>query len=202
MAQHLRRVHGTEIWSCDECGKRLKSRDALSRHVLRAHLMNKKGKLKEKSSANLKCPHCPRTFHAANAFQYRRHLCEGHPEIHLIPNKGGDHSSPPESRLIPCRVCFRAFLSSEELDSHVESAHGAWKCPTCGVRYKTKCQLKQHERTLHTQGGGGDGAERPVKCDLCESYFKTKQSVGVSLLIKSIDLLLLIGVWLRVVLGM
>jgi len=75
MAQHLKNVHGTEIWSCDESGKSFQSRDALSKHVLKAHLM-KKETPKEKSSANLNCAHCSRTLLAANSFQYRRHLCE------------------------------------------------------------------------------------------------------------------------------
>jgi len=116
-----------------------------------------------------------------NAFTLRRHLCKVHPEIHLIP-KDGDHSSQEsESRLLPCRVCFRTFPSSEELESHVGNDHGKQKCPTCGLQFKQKGELRRHEVTIHVEGDK-NGKERPVKCDHCQSYFKTKKRLSVSIL--------------------
>jgi len=176
MSRHVKDVHENEINPCDECGRSFRTRSGLNSHVLHVHLRKKSQDKKKKSFRG--CPHCPALIQSTKSLQYRRHLCEVHPEIHLASTTTKDRDHPSSTTtLLPCRVCFHTFPSSEELETHVVNSHGKEKCPICGLQFRHEYLLKTHHATVHVEGSRQD---RPYKCDHCDSYFKTKQRLGVS----------------------
>jgi len=188
---HLKRVHEIDVSNCEDCGRSFKTRARLASHILTVHyikknddgnrrqrvrdrLIKKKKAISQRNSVNAGkgcCPHCPETFN--KAFKLRRHLTRVHPEITLFSNGDGNGSNNI-NKLFPCNVCFHAFPSKEDLDSHLIKTHP--KCSSCGMQFKVQQALRRHERT-HLKG-----KERPHKCPFCECYFGTVKCLAVSLL--------------------
>ncbi|XP_074507359.1 uncharacterized protein LOC141777206 [Sebastes fasciatus] len=162
--------HKIKPYSCNICGKRCVSENALRTHS-RIHDENyefrcKYCEVKFKRKADkmthqqihltqkkpFKCPDCSETF-ATN--QQRK--------IHL-----DDHRGPQQ---LKCHICGVEFLWPLCLQRHLSVHTGArpFKCSVCQRGFSQGSHLKSHMR-LHT-------GERPFKCQLCDERFNHNVSL-------------------------
>nr|XP_023481765.1 GDNF-inducible zinc finger protein 1 isoform X4 [Equus caballus] len=74
-----------------------------------------------------------------------------------------------------CTICEKAFLYEKSFLKHVRLHHGVatevvHRCDTCGQTFANRCNLKSHQRHVHS-------SERHFPCDLCGKKFKRKKDV-------------------------
>ncbi|XP_042522418.1 GDNF-inducible zinc finger protein 1 [Dipodomys spectabilis] len=74
-----------------------------------------------------------------------------------------------------CTSCQKAFLYEKSFLKHIKHHHGvatevAYRCETCGQTFANRCNLKSHQRHVHS-------SERHFPCDLCGKKFKRKKDV-------------------------
>ena len=74
-----------------------------------------------------------------------------------------------------CTRCEKAFLYEKSFLKHVRLHHGVatevvHRCDTCGQTFANRCNLKGHQRHVHS-------SERHFPCELCGKKFKRKKDV-------------------------
>lgn len=74
-----------------------------------------------------------------------------------------------------CTVCEKAFLYEKSFLKHIRHNHGmatevVYRCDTCGQTFANRCNLKGHQRHVHS-------SERHFPCELCAKKFKRKKDV-------------------------
>uniref|UniRef100_A0A8C5K5B3 GDNF-inducible zinc finger protein 1 n=1 Tax=Jaculus jaculus TaxID=51337 RepID=A0A8C5K5B3_JACJA len=74
-----------------------------------------------------------------------------------------------------CTVCEKAFLYEKSFLKHIRHHHGVatevvYRCDTCGQTFANRCNLKSHQRHVHS-------SERHFPCELCGKKFKRKKDV-------------------------
>ncbi|KAK7815766.1 hypothetical protein U0070_025226 [Myodes glareolus] len=74
-----------------------------------------------------------------------------------------------------CTVCEKAFLYEKSFLKHIRHHHGVatevvYRCDTCGQTFANRCNLKSHQRHVHS-------SERHFPCELCAKKFKRKKDV-------------------------
>uniref|UniRef100_A0A8C6RZC5 GDNF-inducible zinc finger protein 1 n=1 Tax=Nannospalax galili TaxID=1026970 RepID=A0A8C6RZC5_NANGA len=74
-----------------------------------------------------------------------------------------------------CSVCEKAFLYEKSFLKHIRHHHGVatevvYRCDTCGQTFANRCNLKSHQRHVHS-------SERHFPCELCGKKFKRKKDV-------------------------
>ncbi|XP_059934287.1 GDNF-inducible zinc finger protein 1 [Mesoplodon densirostris] len=74
-----------------------------------------------------------------------------------------------------CTRCEKAFLYEKSFLKHVRHHHGVatevvHRCDTCGQTFANRCNLKGHQRHVHS-------SERHFPCELCGKKFKRKKDV-------------------------
>ncbi|CAO2578433.1 GDNF-inducible zinc finger protein 1 [Lemmus lemmus] len=74
-----------------------------------------------------------------------------------------------------CKVCEKAFLYEKSFLKHIRHHHGVatevvYRCDTCGQTFANRCNLKSHQRHVHS-------SERHFPCELCAKKFKRKKDV-------------------------
>lgn len=74
-----------------------------------------------------------------------------------------------------CTVCEKAFLYEKSFLKHIRHQHGVATevvhcCDTCGQTFANRCNLKSHQRHVHS-------SERHFPCELCGKKFKRKKDV-------------------------
>ena len=168
LKQHVR-TH-TERFSCEICGKALKSKFALQLHRNAIHLGIKNTYMKP-----YLCTICGKL--CSNKTVYREHQNKEHLGIKPYScdicnmaffSKAGlrvHRRIHSEVRSHMCDVCGKAFKGRQSLRLH-QNIHRQWrphKCEECNKRFTQKGALVRHER-IHT-------GERPFRCRLCSSSF-------------------------------
>ncbi|KAG5854928.1 hypothetical protein ANANG_G00043220 [Anguilla anguilla] len=74
-------------------------------------------------------------------------------------------------RRFGCPRCGKGFADAEALGGHpCETEEGPFHCPECGRSFTRSCNLRRHERTIHTK-------EKPYCCSQCGKCFS--QSAGL-----------------------
>lgn len=74
-----------------------------------------------------------------------------------------------------CTVCDKAFLYEKSFLKHIKYHHGVatevvYRCDTCGQTFANRCNLKSHQRHVHS-------SERHFPCEMCAKKFKRKKDV-------------------------
>ncbi|KAL1786505.1 GDNF-inducible zinc finger protein 1 [Sigmodon hispidus] len=74
-----------------------------------------------------------------------------------------------------CTVCEKAFLYEKSFLKHIKHHHGVatevvYRCDTCGQTFANRCNLKSHQRHVHS-------SERHFPCEMCAKKFKRKKDV-------------------------
>ncbi|XP_005991177.1 GDNF-inducible zinc finger protein 1 [Latimeria chalumnae] len=74
-----------------------------------------------------------------------------------------------------CNTCDREFLYEKSFLKHIKQSHGitaevVYRCSTCNQTFANRCNLKSHQRHVHT-------SVRSFPCDLCGKKFKRKKDV-------------------------
>ncbi|KAG8516807.1 GDNF-inducible zinc finger protein 1 [Galemys pyrenaicus] len=74
-----------------------------------------------------------------------------------------------------CTICDKAFLYEKSFLKHIRHHHGVatevvHRCDTCGQTFANRCNLKSHQRHVHS-------SERHFPCELCGKKFKRKKDV-------------------------
>ncbi|XP_026566143.1 GDNF-inducible zinc finger protein 1 [Pseudonaja textilis] len=74
-----------------------------------------------------------------------------------------------------CSTCEREFLYEKSFLKHIKQSHGIaaeiiYRCETCGQTFANRCNLKSHQRHVHS-------SERHFPCELCGKKFKRKKDV-------------------------
>ncbi|KAK1337217.1 hypothetical protein QTO34_001840 [Cnephaeus nilssonii] len=74
-----------------------------------------------------------------------------------------------------CTICEKSFLYEKSFLKHIRHHHGVateviHRCDTCGQTFANRCNLKSHQRHVHS-------SERHFPCELCGKKFKRKKDV-------------------------
>ncbi|XP_006984551.1 GDNF-inducible zinc finger protein 1 [Peromyscus maniculatus bairdii] len=74
-----------------------------------------------------------------------------------------------------CTVCDKSFLYEKSFLKHIRLHYGVttevvFRCDTCGQTFANSCNLKSHQRHVHS-------TERHFPCEMCAKKFKRKKDV-------------------------
>ena len=168
LKQHMV-FHTVQIFTCEVCGKKLKSKFALKVHT---NVLHKGIKITPKAYLCTLCGKLCRNITAYKEHQNREHLhvkpflCDicgaaFHGKATLKMHKL-KHTS---ERNFPCQVCGKAFKGQPSLNTHmlIHKQVRPFECETCKKGFTQKAALTRHCR-IHT-------GERPYQCKLCRSTF-------------------------------
>ncbi|XP_006163682.1 GDNF-inducible zinc finger protein 1 isoform X2 [Tupaia chinensis] len=86
-----------------------------------------------------------------------------------------DEEAEKKKTNFQCTICQKAFLYEKSFLKHIKHHHGVatevvYRCDTCGQTFANRCNLKSHQRHVHS-------SERHFPCDLCGKKFKRKKDV-------------------------
>ena len=116
----------TAHFKCTTCGKVLRSKSSLTRHV--------NGHKNQATGVLYTCSVCLKTF-------IDKYVHATHEKTHFAEKK-------------ECEICHRKFNSSRSLSRHSNSKHTQMKqypCDTCGKVFYIEYDLKRHVNRRHTQ---------------------------------------------------
>jgi len=123
----------------------------------------------------LSCPFCLRVVKSQKSL--KQHILLRHPEpIH------------------DCEKCDASFLSKNNLEKHIKSAHSKFQCKFCHLAFISKKKLYSHEKTVHKvktafirhkdktvsyipeQDMEWEDNDVRFSCNLCAKIFRSKES--------------------------
>ncbi|XP_071449365.1 uncharacterized protein [Hetaerina americana] len=177
LVDHCRDVHdGAGCFECEECGKRLKSRLSLRRHMeshqgRKEAICSKCGKtfcrwdylirhcqMVHAKERPYQCPHCSQRF-----------LSRGHLQNHLAVHSG--------ERNHKCGICGKMFSRGDKLREHTfrHSSTKRYSCSTCGRSYADKRDLNKHQ--IREPGCKSAGKRVQVKIDANVSVGKQNEEI-------------------------
>lgn len=186
MKEHLAKVHGETVISCEQCPLLFTSELRLEKHVKKAH-----------RPGSLTCADCGRTFPRLATFEahaqmhavricracgkqftnrvcYREHRskCEpdARPKTQSLPrNKRSNIRDPAR---FTCDYCGKTYLSRPQLKNHIIWIHmdvRPHQCQWCGKRFYTPARLAEHT-VVHTR-------ERNFECDICGAKLVSRMAM-------------------------
>lgn len=124
--KHLHESHGVTLPSfvCKACDRRFTTHVAMSRHVRKYHLLERRHE----------CGECDKTFFSASD----------------LANHSVKHT---KLRRFKCEVCSKAFSLNKALREHmrIHNNDRRFKCEYCGQDFVQKCSWKGHMRNKHRQ---------------------------------------------------
>ncbi|XP_046404631.1 uncharacterized protein LOC124169960 [Ischnura elegans] len=162
LVDHCRDVHdGAGCFECEECGKRLKSRLSLRRHIeshqgRKEAICSKCGKTFCRWDYLIR--HCQMVHAKERPYQCsqcsRRFLSRGHLQNHLAVHSG--------ERNHKCEICGKMFSRSDKLREHTfrHSSTKRYSCPTCGRSYADKRDLSKHQMRESNCNAGKTGHDK------------------------------------------
>ena len=194
LTNHLNRKHLERLYSCPQCGRKVKGRQYLEKHI-RKHfesfqcskcekVFNCKRNLTKHfgdvhtEKSRLPCTLCDKTF--KDRITLRKHLSHIHKNSEqnkwqcdicqkYFANAGSfyTHKKTHTDNSFQCPHCDQLITRKDHLKSHIMRVHEkikAFQCDLCEKSYFNKVNLTEH-RTVHT-------GEKPFKCNECQTYFR------------------------------
>ncbi|OXA42157.1 Zinc finger protein 77 [Folsomia candida] len=178
---HLKTHDKNAFVNCKICGKSLKNRVALHRHMRFTH----------SNKAKPKCKICSVEFvrpenlrgHMANVHSTEarpRHPCSvvgcGKTFLYnhgLSRHFGTEHAENPVR--FCCTLCSKEYTTKLNLEAHIAAHTGekSYKCDTCGMIFVTHYRLKAHQE-VHRE----KSKRKVYKCELCPSTFLSKMGIS------------------------
>ena len=116
--RHVREVHGSKEFSCDECVKKFRRKENLERHMLSHH----------KDPTQMECKDCGGKF--TNYAHWKRHI-----------NANYDEDGKPRD---VCPECGDEFCSPKRLKKHISKEHSRFECDYCGYAFSKQNNLLEH----------------------------------------------------------
>ncbi|XP_011870388.1 PREDICTED: zinc finger protein 34-like isoform X2 [Vollenhovia emeryi] len=115
----------------------------------------KKSPKTRKSSDELTCPQCNRSFHHKNSLVY-----------HMRSHSG--------ERPHQCDICSKRFFAASALKVHkrLHSGDKPYKCEECGRHFRQWGDLKYHSTSIHSE-------QKHYQCEFCSKQFARKYSLIV-----------------------
>lgn len=110
------------------------------------------------------CTNCEQSF--SDLETLKTHQCPRRDD------EGDNVEHPQEASQYICGECIRAFSSLDLLKAHecIQQGEGSYCCPHCDLYFNRMCNLRRHERTIHSK-------EKPYCCTVCLKSFT--QSSGL-----------------------
>nr|XP_060642156.1 GDNF-inducible zinc finger protein 1 isoform X1 [Anolis sagrei ordinatus] len=110
----------------------------------------------------------------ANSVKPELKECEGTHELEENGDKLEEYKKDHGGNFT-CSTCEREFLYEKSFLKHIKHSHGItaeiiYCCETCGQTFANRCNLKSHQRHVHS-------SERHFPCELCGKKFKRKKDV-------------------------
>ena len=118
--EHIKEAHTDHRYQCDQCDYSVKTKSGMDYHVKSKHR-------KEKSHV---CSWCQKRFN--KLMELKRHVHKEHER---------------QEDLLVCDVCAKEFVCKTHLNHHMRCHElRMYGCLACGKGFKTKCNLKDHEK--------------------------------------------------------
>ena len=161
LIKHVSDKHNpTDKHQCEQCMVDCDSKQELEKHIQHTHPFNCKecfihlNSGKELEDHMLK-EHCP---------SLNRQMCSL-----VFDDQSSQTNQCKESHgeTVVCSVCEEKFFTKIELMKHMESEHYS-ECRTCGLRFKTSSQLKDHASECTVKSGNStryNCSQCKVDCD-------------------------------------
>ncbi|XP_068135723.1 GDNF-inducible zinc finger protein 1 [Hyperolius riggenbachi] len=85
-----------------------------------------------------------------------------------------EDNSQSADKGVECPICGENFVDEKAYLKHSKQNHGGteeiYQCDTCNQTFANKCNLKSHQRHVHS-------SERHFPCELCGKKFKRKKDI-------------------------
>ncbi|XP_071642388.1 uncharacterized protein [Temnothorax longispinosus] len=132
-----------------------KSSDEKAKTDIPQTAKKKKSPKTRKSSDELTCTQCNRSFHHKNSLVY-----------HMRSHSG--------ERPHQCDICSKRFFAASALKVHkrLHSGDKPYKCEECGRHFRQWGDLKYHSTSIHSE-------QKHYQCEFCSKQFARKYSLIV-----------------------
>ena len=188
LMDHLRRVHKSSVYKCNDCHIRFKLKDELNSHLQNCSKSQKTSKVSEekhiksvltdneqnvkiltKRKKNNRCHQC-------NGYFLTQALLKTHVKtVHEGEQIEEIDSVLDETKVenpVICNICDITVNNEYALAIHQGSVHGSerpWTCNLCGKTFARHLELVNHRR-IHS-------GDKPFQCDVCGARFNQKQNL-------------------------
>lgn len=154
---------------CETCGKQVKTRKNLRRHIKSVH---------EKALPKFECEKCGKKVQNLKVHVQNMHenyiprgpaICETCGKVYPNTLSLARHKIVHTEKYLTCRYCSYLSSTHEEFQAHLKVHRRAktYTCHVCNAVFNTPGNIHKHIRSIHM-------GERRYFCDVCNKGFYTK----------------------------